>query len=129
MTWVLAGSLLAVLALAGATWAVRRGRGGRIAAPEEAAAAAEAALAGFRTVGAAVGSDGAAALVVDGAGRVAVCTRRGARLAVREVGWRDIRAIAGGLLVDSGERWFGTVTVAGVDVLDVRRMAPRPAQA
>jgi hypothetical protein len=126
MTWiVLAGSLAAVPTLAGLGWVLKLGRDKRIERPEEAAAAVEAALAGFRAANAVVGSDGAAALVVDGAGRVAVCKRHGARLAVREVVWRNIRATAGGLLVDSGERRFGAVTVAGVDALDVKRLAPR----
>lgn len=123
--WVLAGSLAAVLALAGVAWALRLGRDRRIEAPEEAAEAVEAALAGFRAANAVVGSDGAAALVVDAGKRVAVCKRHGARLAVREVAWRDIRATAGGLLVDSGERRFGAVTVAGVNALDVKRLAPQ----
>ena len=47
----------------------------------------------------------------------------------REVVWRDIRATADGLLVDSGERRFGTVTVAGVNALDVKRLAPQPTRA
>lgn len=119
----MAGSLAAVLALAAGAWMFRPGRDKRIEAPEDAADATEAALAGFRTSAAVVGSDGAAALVVDGAGRVAVCRRHGARMAVREVEWRDIRATAGGLLVESGERRFGQVIVAGVDALDVKRLS------
>ena len=119
MTWiVLAGSLAAVLTLAGLAWVAKRRRKRRIETPEAAADAAEATLAGFATVGAAVGADGAAALVVDREGRVAVCKRRGAGIAVREVGWDAIRAVAGGMRVDTGERWFGTVTVTGIDALD-----------
>lgn len=124
MNWVvLAGSLAVVLVLAAGAWMLRLGRDERIGSPEDAADATEAALAGFRTSGAVVGSDGAGALVVDGAGRVAVCKRHGARLAVREVGWSDIRATSGGLLVESGERRFGQVIVAGVDALDVKRLS------
>lgn len=126
MNWtVLAGSLAAVLALAGVAWLLRLGRDRRIAAPEEAAEAADAALAGFVTVGAVVGADGAAALAVDGEGRVAVCKRHGARLAVREVAWAAIRATPAGMVVDTGERRFGAVLVAGIDALDVRRLAPQ----
>jgi hypothetical protein len=130
MTWtVLAGSLAAVLLLAGAAWALRLGRDRRIESPEEAVAAAEAALAGFRAANAVVSTDGAAALVVDGGARVAVCKRHGARLAVREVAWTAIRATAAGLAVDTGERRFGVVTVAGVDALDARRLAPHLSRA
>ena len=126
MNWVLlAGSLAAVLALAGIAWALRLGRDRKIEAPEDAADAADAALAGFVTVGAVVGADGAAALAVDGGGRVAVCKRHGARIAVREVQWTAVRATPGGMRVDTGERRFGEVTVAGVSALDVRRLAPQ----
>ena len=85
--------------------------------------AVESTLAGFATVGAVVGTDGAAALAVDGSGRVAVCKRQGAGIAVREVGWTSVRATAEGMLVESGERRFGAVTVRGVDALDVRRLS------
>lgn len=112
MRWWLPAGLARMLRLAGSS---------RIEAPEEAADAAEAALAGFRTVGAAVGSNGAAALVVDRGDRVAVCRRRGARLSVDEVAWSAIRATASGLLVDIGER-PRPVAVTGVDALDVRRL-------
>lgn len=126
MNWILlAGSLAAVLALAGVAWALKLGRDRRIDAPEDAAAAADAALGGFVTVGAVVGADGAAALAVDGGGRVAVCKRHGARIAVREVTWNAVRATPAGMVVDSGERRFGAVTVAGVNALDVRRLAPQ----
>ena len=60
----------------------------RIASPEEAAAAAEAALAGFEAVEAVVGADGAGALAVGADGRLAAIKRHGARAAVREVEWR-----------------------------------------
>lgn len=130
MTWiVLAGSLAAVLLIAGTAWLLGLGRDRRIESPEEAVAAAEAALGGFHAANAVVGTDAAAALVVDGEGRVAVCKRRGARLAVREVGWTAVRSTPAGLLVDTGERRFGTVTVAGVDALDARRLAPQPMRA
>ncbi|WP_374944216.1 hypothetical protein [Sphingomonas sp.] len=126
MKWtMLAGSLLAVLALAGIAWALKLGRDRPIESPEEAADAADAALAGFVTAGAVVGADGAAALAVDGGGRVAVCKRHGARIAVREVAWTAVRATPEGMRVDTGERRFGAVTVAGVNALDVRRLAPQ----
>lgn len=121
---VLAASLVAVLALAAAAWALGLGRGGRIGAPEEAADAAEAALAGFAAENAVLGADGQGALVVAADGRVAVAKRHGARVAVREVGWGAVRSTADGVVVETGERLFGRVALAGVDALDVRRLAP-----
>jgi hypothetical protein len=106
-------------------WALRPRGDRRIGSAEDAATAVEAALAGFATVGAVVGADGAAALAVDGRGRVAVCKRQRAGIAVREVGWTAVRATAEGMLIDSGERSFGAVTVRGVDALDVRRLSRR----
>ncbi|HEX8483952.1 hypothetical protein [Sphingomonas sp.] len=124
MNWAaLAGGLAAVLVLGGVVWVLRR-RVRKIAAPEEAAEAADAALGGFVTVGAVVGADGVAALAVDGEGRVAVCKRLGANIAVREVAWNAIRATPAGMVVETAERRFGAVTVTGVDALDVRRLAP-----
>ena len=126
--WWLAGALLGVVAVAAVVWRLRARRDRRIGSPEDAAAAVEAALAGFATVGAVVGADGTAALAVDSRGRVAVCKRQRAGIAVREVGWTAIRATAEGMLVDSGERGFGAVTVRGVDALDVRRLSRQPAR-
>ena len=57
-------------------------------------------------------------------GRVAVVKRHGARLAVREVRWGQVRATHDGMLVDTGDRRFGKVTVVGINVLDIRRLAP-----
>jgi hypothetical protein len=126
MTWImLASSLVAVLMLAATAWALKLGRDKRIESPEAAAEAADAALAGFATVGAVVGADGTAALAVDRTGRVAVCKRHGARVAVREVAWSAIRATGEGMRVETEERRFGAVTVTGVDALDVRRLNPQ----
>ncbi|HEU0066718.1 MAG TPA: hypothetical protein VFQ57_05700 [Sphingomonas sp.] len=114
----------AVLVLAGVAWLVLRPRVLPIELAEDVAVAADASLSGFASAGAVVGADGAAALVVDAHGRVAVCRRLGKQIAVREVPWTAIRATAGGMMVSSGERRFGDVLVAGVDALDVRRLAP-----
>src|SRR5690242_3474672 len=128
MTWLqLAGSLAAILILAGLAWLLKLGRAGHegtIDEPDQAAEAAEQSLAGFRTVGALVGDDRAAALVAGEHGRVAVIKRHGARLAVREVRWEQVRATHEGMLVETGDRRFGAVTVTGINVLDVRRLAP-----
>src|SRR5579875_2376688 len=128
MNWLqLAGSLAAILILAGIAWALKLGRAGHEAViddPDAAAGAAEEAIAGFRAIGALVGDDRAAALVAGAHGRVAAVKRHGARLAVREVRWSQVRATATGMLVETGDRRFGAVTVTGVDVLDIRRLAP-----
>jgi hypothetical protein len=128
MTWQqLAGSLAAIVILAGLAWLLKLGRAGHegtVDDPESAARAAEEALAGFRAIGALVGDDRAAALVAGAHGRVAVVKRHGARLAVREVRWSQVRATFDGMLVETGDRRFGAVTVTGIDVLDIRRLAP-----
>lgn len=122
--WQLLGSAVAVLLLAGIAWRLRLGRAGPIGSPEEAADAADHQLPGFATVGAVVAADGMAALAVDRSGaRVAVVKRHGAHLAVREVGWSALLSTADGVVVETGERRFGRVAVAGVDALDVRRLA------
>lgn len=114
-----------ILALGAAAWSwQRRGRVGRIDTPEEAADAADGALAGFATAAAVVGADGAAALAVAQDGRVAVMKRRGTRIAVREVAWRAVRSTAAGIVVETEERAFGRVPLAGVDALDIRRLTP-----
>ncbi len=116
---------LVVLLLVGAiVWAVRRGRQGRIGTPEDAAAAADAALPSFETLGAVVGADGTGALAVDRTGRVAVMRRYGMRITVAEVAWVALRSTVEGIVVDSGDRRMGLVLIAGVDALDVRRLAP-----
>jgi len=126
MNWYIAdGSLVAILALAGVAWFLRLGGDTRIGGPEYAADAADHSLSGFVTLNAVVGADGHGALAVARDGRIAAIKRHGARLAVREVAWDAIRATPQGMLVETGERRFGSVLVAGVDALDVRRLAPR----
>lgn len=127
--WSLAGSLAAILLLAAVAWRLRLGGDGRIETPEAAADAADHQLSDFVTGSAVVGVDGLAALAVDRTGaRVAVVKRHGARLAVREVGWAALRSTPDGVLVETGERRFGRVAVAGVDALHVRRLAPQAAR-
>lgn len=119
----LAASLAAILILAGLAHWLRLGRDARIDSPEEAAAAAEAALAGFEVADVVLGADGAGALAVGVDGRLAAVKRHGARAAVRETSWAAVRPTTGGSIVDTGERRFGTVMLAGVDALDLRRLA------
>lgn len=123
MAWGLLGSLAAILVLAGIAWALRLGRDARIASPEEAAAAAEAALAGFEAANVVLGADGAGALAVGSDGRLAAVKRHGARAAVREIRWAAIRPTPAGAVIETGERRFGPVLLAGVDALDLRRLA------
>ncbi|USU07443.1 hypothetical protein NF700_10005 [Sphingomonadaceae bacterium OTU29MARTA1] len=118
------GGIALLLLIVGIVALLRRKRTARIASPEEAADAAEQALAGFDTQGAVVGADGGGALAIDRAGRVAVMTRDGKGIAVREVAWSALRSTVDGILIDTGERQLGEVLVAGVDALDVRRLAP-----
>lgn len=123
--WQFGGSLLAVLLLAGVAWWLKLGRDRRIESPEAAADAADHALPGFVTENAVVGADGLAALAIDREGsRVAVCKRHGAQIAVREVGWSALRSTDKGIVVETGERRFGRVPIAGVNALDMRRLAP-----
>lgn len=126
---VLAGSLAALLVLAGIAWAFVGRRGGRIESPEAAADAAEAELPGFVTANAVVGADGLGALAVSDDGRVAVMRRRARRIVAREVPWSTVRSTAQGIVVETDDRRLGRVPLTGVDVLDIRRLAPQPTRA
>ncbi|TXC72369.1 hypothetical protein FSB78_16515 [Sphingomonas ginsenosidivorax] len=126
MNWIVpaaGAAALVVLGGAGVTWRALR-RPVRIDTPEEVAEATEAALRGFAVRGAVVGADGQGALAMSGDGRVAAARRLRRRLVVREVAWRDIRSTAGGILVETNDRALGAVTLTGIDVLDIRRLAP-----
>ncbi|WP_294268682.1 hypothetical protein [uncultured Sphingomonas sp.] len=124
-TGVLAGlGAGVVLSGAGIAWLCTRRRDHRVGSPEEVAAAAEAALAGFTVAGAVVGADGQGALAVATDGRVAAIKLQGRRIAVREIPWTRVRSTAEGIVAEVEGR-FGPVLLAGVDVLDIRRLAPR----
>lgn len=119
------GGLVAALAgLIG--WRRHRRATARIGDEAAAMAAARAALPGFAPVAAVVADDGAAALVSGGAGadRLALLRAAGRRLVAREVDWAAVRATRAGIVVETGERRVGPVPLAGVDALDVRRLAP-----
>ena len=124
---IVGGIVAVVVVLLGAlSWVVvRMRRVVKIETPEEAADAAQAQLAGFAVAGAVVGADGRGALAVADDGRVAAVKRIGKRLAVREVSWRTVRATREGILVETGDRALGAVMLAQVDVLDIRRLAPK----
>ena len=123
---VIGGGVAIVLLIVLAGWAIMRARRVvKIETPEEAADAAQAQLAGFAVAGAVVGADGQGALAIADDGRVAAVKRIGKRLAVREVAWRTVRATQEGILVETGDRALGAVMLAKVDVLDIRRLAPK----
>ena len=65
------------------------------------------------------------ALAIADDGRVAVMKRHGARIAVREVSWNALRSTPAGIVVETGERRFGSVALTGVNALDIRRLAPQ----
>jgi hypothetical protein len=121
-----AGGGLAALVVAGAAgaWALRRRRKppAPIETAEEAAFAAEAALAGFQVYSAVLATNGQGALAVGRENRVAVITRGRDGLAVREVPWKAVRATPYGLVVETGDG--GDVALAGIDSLEVRRLTP-----
>ncbi len=128
MTPELVGGIVAVVMvlLGASSWVVvRMRRVVKIETPEEAADAAQAQLAGFSVAGAVVGADGQGALAVADDGRVAAVKRIGKQLAVREISWRRVRATQDGILVETGDKMLGAVMLAQVDVLDIRRLAPK----
>ncbi len=123
---VLAAVVAGVLALAFLAWRlVRSRRAGKIDSPEDAANAVESVLVGARVMGAVVGADGMGGLAVTEDGRVAAVKRLGRGLVAREVPWRNVRSTAQGILVETGDPRLGEVALAGVDALDIRRLAPR----
>lgn len=128
MTPVLVGGAVAAsLALAGGVgWLALRRRDRRIESPEAAAEAAETNLSGFSAIGAIVGADGAGAIAVGADGRVVAMKRIGKAIAVYPVAWTTLLSTRSGIVIDTGDRRFGRVELAGVDALDMRRLAPLP---
>jgi hypothetical protein len=128
VNWFLpAGGGLAALAMAAAAIAWTRHRR-RPPAPietaEEAAFAAEAALAGFQVYSAVLATNGQGALAVGRENRVAVITRDREKLAVHEIPWKAVRATPYGLIVETGDSDVGDIALAGIDALEVRRLTP-----
>lgn len=126
MIWPAMGGLVAAALLVSGVlaWTVLRRRDRRIGSPEEVAEAVEVSIPGFLTANAVVGANGLGALAVTSDGRVAAARRRSAGIAVREVGWGAVRSTAQGIVIETGERHFGRLTLTGVDALDIRRLAP-----
>ncbi|ODP36073.1 hypothetical protein [Sphingomonas turrisvirgatae] len=104
MNWALAaGSLVAVLMLAGIAWALRLGESGRIADAAQAIRLAEEGLAGFEASDAVVCADGGGAVVFGSHGTVALIRPSGARFIVREVRRPQWQASDAGLRIESGD--------------------------
>lgn len=124
----IAGSLVAILALAGIARWLQLGEDVRLRSKDEARALAEAAVCGFEPVEIALDRAGIGALLRDAQGRVLLLKRHGARFAARLLsGHRDSRLDRNFLTVSTGEKRFGTVTLdlgadAGVWAASLRRL-------
>jgi hypothetical protein len=108
----LGGSLIAILLLA--LIARQLGLGGdvRIRDAEEARRLAGEALYGFEAVNVGLDRAGIGALLRDGSGRVMLLRRHGAHFAARLLERHDnIRLDRNFLVIGTGERTFGTVTL------------------
>ena len=108
----LAGSLVAILALAGIAWKLRLGGDARLRDPEEARALAEDALCGFDAVAIGLDRAGIAAVLRDGQDRVMLLRRHGAHWAGRLLdSHAHARLDRSFLTIATGERSFGSVTL------------------
>jgi hypothetical protein len=120
MSWTqILGSLAAILALA---WIARRLKLGesRISDAATACRMAEDALVAFTAHRALVATDGSAAVVAGSTG-IALIKRHGAQVAVRRLlPPLSLAEAVEGVTIDSGERWFGRVTLFGVLASEVR---------
>jgi hypothetical protein len=110
-----AGSLVAILALAGLAWWLRLGSSPTLASDDDVRRAASEAVDGFDPVAIARDAEGRAAVARDAQGRIMVLKRHGNRFAGRMLGpaaraviWRDPGAPEG-LEIDCGEALFGKV--------------------
>ncbi|NTS63818.1 hypothetical protein HRV97_01415 [Sphingomonas sp. HHU CXW] len=96
--------------------------------PDEVIAAIAETDTAFPAIDALVSNDGRSGLAIDGAGRVLAMRLRGARVIARVVPWTALRQTVEGIVIDSGERRFGTVTLIGISALDVRRLGQPTAE-
>jgi hypothetical protein len=104
-----AGSLAAILALAGLARWMKLGGAARLASEDDVARAASEVEDGFTPVAFACDPAGAGALARDGAGRIMVIRRHGNRFAGRVLtGHAAARASGHVITIDCGERRFGT---------------------
>lgn len=107
-----AGSLVAILALAGLAWWMKLGGTPRLDSPQAVARAAGEVEDGFIPVTTTCDADGTSALARDAAGRIMVIKRHGNRFAGRILGARGQAHRKGEtLVIDPGEARFGTVSL------------------
>jgi hypothetical protein len=105
-----AGSLVAILALAGLAWWLRLGSSPTLASDDDVRRAASEAVDGFDPVAIARDAEGRAAVARDAQGRIMVLKRHGNRFAGRVLGPDAAAWVAGGQIeVFPGEARFGTV--------------------
>jgi hypothetical protein len=112
-----AGSLVAILVLAGLAWWLRLGGAPQLDSDEAVRCAAGEVEDGFEAISVARDAGGSAALAKDVAGRIMVIRRHGNRFAGRVLGPRASAAVAEQagalhLVVDPAEARFGRVTLA-----------------
>ncbi|OBV09815.1 hypothetical protein [Erythrobacter dokdonensis] len=108
-----AGSLVAILALAGLAWWLKLGGAPLLDSDEAVRRAAHEAEDGFAPMAIARDTGGLSALALDDAGRIMVIKRHGNRFAGRVLG-PNSRAMCEGssLVVDCGEARFGAVVLS-----------------
>jgi hypothetical protein len=105
-----AGSLAAILALAGLAWGLKLGGEALLGDDERVRQAAGEVEDGFSPIAIARDTTGSAALARDAAGRIMVIKRHGNRFAGRMLGPSAAAWVAGGQIeVVPGEARFGTV--------------------
>ncbi|MCL9983180.1 MAG: hypothetical protein NBV60_08490 [Erythrobacter sp.] len=105
-----AGSLIAILALAGLAWWLRLGGAALLDSDDAVRRAAGEVEDGFTPVATACDPDGTSALARDAAGRIMVIKRHGNRFAGRVLGPGAAAWVASGQIeVVPGEARFGTV--------------------
>ncbi len=124
MNWlVICGASAIAAGAAGCIWAFTRLRDqGRISDLEDVAQAVEGALTGFSVRSAVMGSDGLAALAYSASGRVAAVRPDRNGFTIGEIVWANLRRGAHGILIETGSRRIGTLTLRDVDALDIRRL-------
>ncbi|MBC2776352.1 hypothetical protein [Parasphingopyxis marina] len=126
MNWVvLAGSIAAVLILAGFAWLLKLGATPQIESEEAAARLARDAHSGFRPIDIALGRDGRAALLLGENGDIVLLRPHGAQIAARVFRAAPPITRAGGeLKIATGERMFGDVALQ-LDEAEAARWAAR----
>ena len=111
-----AGSLVAILLLAGLAWSLKLGPQRKLDSDDAAREAAREALDGFEPVAVARDREGRAALLRDADDRLLLIRQHGSHFAGRLLGENASARIEDGtLIVDSGERRYGAVRLAVAD--------------